>query len=104
MLHLPSLVQGVVEVCKVKAEQKGIEFIYRPSSQLPEGVIVDEKRLRQVLINLLGNAIKFTEQGSVTLKVDVLSLSATSASILFKVADTGVGIPKEDLTKLDGLK
>ncbi len=99
-LHLPSLIQSVVEMCKLKAEQKGIEFIYRPSAQVPEGVSADEKRLRQVLINLLGNAIKFTDQGSVTLQVDVLSLSTTNASILFQIIDTGVGIAEENLAKL----
>ncbi len=99
-VHLPSLLQSVVEMCKVKAVQKGIEFIYQPSSRLPESVEVDEKRLRQVLINLLGNAIKFTNQGLVILQVDVLSLSETHASILFQIIDTGVGIAEENLTKL----
>jgi len=99
-VHLPSLLQSVVEMCKIKAQQKGIEFIYQPSSSLPDGVETDEKRLRQVLINLLGNAIKFTDSGSVTLAVEVLNSSATTASILFKVIDTGVGIAQEDLVKL----
>ena len=99
-LHLPSLLQSVVEMCKIRAEQKGIEFIYQPSSRLPEGVEADEKRLRQVLINLLGNAIKFTDQGSVTLRVDVLEQSDNQASLLFQVIDTGVGIASENLTKL----
>lgn len=99
-LHLPSLLQSVVEMCKIRAEQKGIEFIYNPSSRLPEGIEADEKRLRQVLINLLGNAIKFTDQGSVTLKVDVLKLSDNRVSLLFQVIDTGVGIAEKDLEKL----
>ncbi|MEO1431378.1 MAG: ATP-binding protein [Cyanobacteria bacterium J06632_19] len=99
-VHLPALLQSVVEMCKIKAEQKGIEFIYQPSSRLPEGVEADEKRLRQVLINLLGNAIKFTDSGSVTLRIDVLKQSDTHASILCQVIDTGVGIAEENLTKL----
>ena len=99
-VHLPALLQSVVEMCKIKAEQKGIEFIYQPSSRLPEGVETDEKRLRQVLINLLGNAIKFTDSGSVTLRIDVLQKSETHTSILCQVIDTGVGIAQEDLTKL----
>ncbi|MEO1298339.1 MAG: ATP-binding protein [Cyanobacteria bacterium J06636_16] len=99
-LHLPSLLQSVVEICRIKAQQKGIEFIYQPSSRLPDGVKADEKRLRQVLINLLGNAIKFTEQGSVTLRVDVVKLSEPSASLLFQVIDTGVGIEEADIEKL----
>ena len=99
-LHFPALLQSVVEMCKIKAEQKGIDFIYRPSSRLPEGVKADEKRLRQVLINLLGNAIKFTDGGSVTLQVDVLSTSERQAEILFQVIDTGVGIADSDYEKL----
>ncbi|NET10414.1 MAG: response regulator [Symploca sp. SIO2B6] len=98
--HLLALLQSVEEICRIKAEQKGIDFIYQPSSRLPEGVEVDEKRLRQVLINLLGNAIKFTEQGAVTLRVDVLKLSPTTASLLFQVIDTGVGIAEEDCENL----
>ncbi|MEO0708009.1 MAG: ATP-binding protein [Cyanobacteria bacterium J06649_5] len=99
-LHVPTLLQSVVEMCKIKAEQKGIDFIYRPSTRLPEGIEADEKRLRQVLINLLGNAIKFTDSGSVTLQVDVLSRSDSQAKVLFQVIDTGVGIAKGDRHKL----
>lgn len=99
-LHLPSLLQSVVEMCKIRAEQKAIEFIYHPSSRLPEGIEADEKRLRQVLINLLGNAIKFTDRGSVTLRVDVLKLSHNRVSLLFQVIDTGIGIAEKDLEKL----
>ncbi|MDB9518096.1 histidine kinase dimerization/phospho-acceptor domain-containing protein [Roseofilum reptotaenium CS-1145] len=91
-VHFPSLLQSVVEMCKIKAQQKGIDFIYQPSSRLPEGVEVDEKRLRQVLINLLGNAIKFTNRGSVTLRVDVISESETSATLFFQAIDTGLGL------------
>lgn len=99
-LLFPSVLQSVVEMCKIKAEQKGIDFIYQPSSRLPERVETDEKRLRQVLINLLGNAIKFTDGGSVTLRVDVLELSEKQARLHFQVIDTGVGIATEDLAKL----
>ena len=98
--HLPSLLQSVVEMCRIKAQQKGIDFIYQPSEQLPEGIIADEKRLRQVLINLLGNAIKFTDQGSVTLRVERMQLAKQNVSLLFQVIDTGVGVALEDRTKL----
>lgn len=99
-VHFPSLLQSVVEMCRIRAEQKGIEFVYQPSSRLPEGVEADEKRLRQVLINLLGNAIKFTDRGSVKLIVDVVAASETKAILSFQAIDTGIGIAEEDRVKL----
>ncbi len=100
VLHLPSLLKSVVEMCQIKAEQKNILFIYQPSTKLPGGVEVDEKCLCQVLINLLGNAIKFTDKGSVSLIVEVVKQSETKISLLFKIIDTGVGIKEEDFNKL----
>lgn len=99
-LHFPALLQSVVEIFQIRARQKGISFVYQPSACLPAGVYADEKRLRQVLINLLGNAIKFTDQGTVTLRVDVLQQSADNATIRFGVTDTGVGIAPENFSKL----
>jgi signal transduction histidine kinase/FixJ family two-component response regulator len=99
-INLPSLLQGVVEIFQIPANQKGIELYYQPDANLPPGIEVDEKRLRQVLINLLGNAIKFTDKGSVTLKVDRLSCNTSSIRLSFLVSDTGVGITPEDAIKL----
>ncbi|MBP0044367.1 MAG: response regulator [Roseofilum sp. SBFL] len=99
-LHLPSFLQNLAQMCQIRAELKGLEFIYQTSSRLPESVSIDDKRLRQVLLNLLGNAIKFTERGSVRLLVDVVELSETKANLLVQVRDTGVGIALEDRTKL----
>jgi signal transduction histidine kinase len=73
-------VQAVVEICRIRAEQKGIAFEYHPDEQLPAGICADEKRLRQVLINLLGNAIKFTDNGKVTLTVKVLETKTVPIS------------------------
>ncbi len=70
--HFPSFLQGVAEICRIKAEQKGIDFVCQYDQLLPTGVQADEKRLRQVLINLLSNAIKFTDTGSVTFKVELV--------------------------------
>jgi PAS domain S-box-containing protein len=102
-IHLPSLLQGVVEISQIRAQQKSIDFRYEPDKNLPSGVIVDEKRLRQVLINLLGNATKFTDQGGVTFKVQLLNPDTPphkTALLRFTITDTGVGIALEDLNKL----
>lgn len=102
-IYLPALLQGVVEISQIRAQQKNITFYYEPDANLPSGVITDEKRLRQVLINLLGNAIKFTDKGSVTFQIRQLELNHhqfSSASLRFLVKDTGVGISNQDIQKL----
>lgn len=102
-INFPSFLQGVVEICNIRADQKGLDFIYQPNRQLPEAIYADEKRLRQVLINLLGNAIKFTDRGQVKLEVDLMQKthdSTTSPMIRFQVADTGVGIEPGQVHKL----
>ncbi len=103
-VHLPSLLLGVNELCRIKAEQKEIKFNYQVLNPLPEAIYVDEKRLRQVLINLLGNAIKFTDKGWVNFKVGVLEdYSDTeqdeeqNVKLRFQVEDTGVGITSTKL-------
>ncbi len=99
--HFPSFLQGVVEICRIKAEQKVIAFNYQPDVQLPIGIHADEKRLRQVLINLLGNAIKFTDNGGVTLKVEAMDEEKIqNRKIRFQVEDTGVGMTSEQLEKI----
>ncbi|MEB3211339.1 MAG: ATP-binding protein [Leptolyngbyaceae bacterium] len=98
--HLPSLLQSVVEICQIRANEKRVEFVYQPSPRIPEGVFADEKRLRQVLLNLMSNAIKFTDQGLVTFRVDVLDSSDEQATLFFQVIDTGIGIATDDVGKL----
>ncbi|MGG6263699.1 response regulator [Leptolyngbya sp. AN03gr2] len=120
--HLSSFLTGIVEICRIKAEQKEIAFTYEALNKLPLAICADEKRLRQVLINLLGNAIKFTEKGGVTFKVGVLiqshrgweldspassndavppELSDTKrVKLRFQIEDTGVGMTSEQLEKI----
>lgn len=100
--HLPSLIQGIVEIYELQAQQKSLKFIYQSADNLPTGIHVDKNRLRQVLINLLNNAIKFTEKGYVRLKIDVIN-PATNSSVMkirFQIDDTGVGMSSEQIQKI----
>lgn len=109
-VHLPSFLHGVTEICGIRAEQKGISFNILISDRLPLAIQTDEKRLRQVLINLLGNAIKFTDNGSVTFKVEILETEQDTGqisnselpitNIRFQIEDTGVGMSPDQLEKI----
>jgi signal transduction histidine kinase/CheY-like chemotaxis protein len=101
-IHFPSFLQGVAEICRIRADQKGIEFVYHSDAQLPEGILVDAKRLRQVLLNLLGNAIKFTDRGSVIFTVTTVEHHAQTSTcqLKFQVTDTGVGIAADQVDKI----
>ncbi|MBE9561519.1 MAG: PAS domain S-box protein, partial [Proteobacteria bacterium] len=88
-------IQCIIEIFQIQAKQKGILFIYKSVTQLPNWIHADEKRLRQIIINLLGNAIKFTQQGQVTLRVNY-----ESSSMIFQIDDTGIGISTDDLEKI----
>ncbi|MGB3241215.1 MAG: CHASE2 domain-containing protein [Geitlerinemataceae cyanobacterium] len=111
-VNVSAFFNGVAQICAIKAEQKEIAFKSELDRKLPAGILVDEKRLRQVLINLLGNAIKFTDRGGVTLKVDVLpdlpDVQPTTENpeenitcpIRIQIQDTGVGMTSEQLEKI----
>ncbi len=89
------------ELFQMRAQQKGIPFHYQPLTQLPTIVHADETRLRQVLINLLGNAVKFTEQGCVTFKVSsIQNPKGQTWKIRFQVEDSGIGISQDELSKI----
>ena len=104
--NLAILVKSVSEVIQVQAERQGI-FLETILDELPETVRGDERRLRQVLINLLDNAVKFTDEGSVTLSVSRIMHQGSNESqeevrpgptpVRFEVRDTGPGIPPEQL-------
>jgi signal transduction histidine kinase/CheY-like chemotaxis protein len=78
-----------------RAHQKGLELIHDEPCSLPTNVVGDPGRLRQVLVNLIGNAIKFTEEGEVVMGVEHTSETAGEALLHFTVRDTGIGIPVE---------
>ncbi len=95
-LELPYFLQNIVEFFKVRAQQKNITFIYQAGSSLPRVVHGDEKRLRQILMNLLGNAMKFTDVGEVSLIVE----HQADAHFNLVIKDTGIGISEADRDKI----
>ncbi|AUT01265.1 hybrid sensor histidine kinase/response regulator [Nostoc sp. CENA543] len=98
------LLLGVADICRIKAEQKSLDFSCRIDEDLPITIQTDEKRLRQVLINLLGNAIKFTQQGAVSFIVEVIARDINTQPplkrISFQIIDTGIGMLPEQLEKI----
>jgi signal transduction histidine kinase/DNA-binding NarL/FixJ family response regulator len=121
-LHFTTFLKSIIDICRPRADQKGIFFKYQELNQLPTALFADEKCLRQVLINLLSNAIKFTDQGGVIFKVGVLidspSISNLSShinketigdtpkeklltnKIRFQIEDTGIGMTPTQLQKI----
>jgi CHASE2 domain-containing sensor protein/nitrogen-specific signal transduction histidine kinase/DNA-binding NarL/FixJ family response regulator len=110
-IHLSLFLNGVSEICRIRAQEKGVDFQLILADSLPTGIAADEKRLRQVLINLLGNAIKFTDQGRVTLRVTPTidaekgvshAPSGTDSTyrLRFQIEDTGVGMAADQLDKI----
>ncbi len=99
-----SFLLSVKEICRLKAEQKEIGFDLQWANTFPKAIIADEKRLRQVLLNLLGNAVKFTDRGRVALKVTAIEKSNDPASqtliLRFEIKDTGVGMTPAQLEKI----
>jgi predicted ATPase/signal transduction histidine kinase/DNA-binding NarL/FixJ family response regulator/tRNA A-37 threonylcarbamoyl transferase component Bud32 len=99
VLHFGSFIESLSGIIRMRAEQKDVYFCYEAVGELPTGIKADEKRLRQVLINLLGNAIKFTDKGQVTLRVSLVN-DVSDALIRFEVEDSGVGMTPEQLDKI----
>ncbi len=93
--RLRQLLAETNKTVALRAEQKGVELFCSVDGDVPDSLIGDASRLRQVLLNLLGNAIKFTAEGEVVLSVALESAGAAEACLRFTVRDTGIGIPQE---------
>jgi two-component system sensor histidine kinase/response regulator len=98
--ELAPLVAGVVNMVRITARDKGLALRTYVSPHVPRALRGDPTRLRQVLINLIGNAVKFTESGSVTVSISVQQAGKTSVDLLFTVSDTGIGVVAETRERL----
>lgn len=95
-MDLHKMVQGLHDLLRVRAEKKGLQLDIELSKDVPKRIRSDERKLRQVLLNLMGNALKYTDQGRITLLVSTLSAGTEGAVLRFAVSDTGSGISREE--------
>ena len=106
LITVLDFMEDIVRVTSIKAAEKNIFFLYETSDNLPTNVYADDRRLRQILLNLLNNAIKFTNKGQVTLKVSQIGRKSSrdglppQVNLRFAVIDTGIGISQPDLDKI----
>ena len=98
---LRQCVESAMDLIIPVASEKGLDLAYQIEPNVPNGIVGDVTRLRQILVNLLGNAVKFTSSGEIEVHVSkVMDKSATSVVIQFSVRDTGIGIPAEAMDRL----
>ena len=97
---LRACVEDAIDILALKAVEKRLELVYLVAPDVPAYVVGDSTRFRQVIVNLLGNAIKFTHVGEVVLTVDVQDASETDLVLHTSVRDTGIGIPRDRLDRL----
>lgn len=98
--NIEDVIRRIGNVLMKPCEDKGLEFIYYLEPEIPSKLIGDALRIQQVLINLTGNAVKFTHKGEILIKVEVIKLKEKSASLRFSVKDTGIGLSKEQQARL----
>jgi len=98
--RLDDFLREVADITRIRAAQSRLRFSYETETELPGVVVADQRKLRQVLLNLLGNAVKFTERGSVCFRVAANSGEGDDCRLRFQIQDSGVGIAAEDLERI----
>ncbi len=98
--NIHECVEEALDLVAPRAGEKGLELAYRIEGAVPHTVLGDGTRIRQIMVNLLGNAAKFTEEGEVVVRVSSMALGADKHEVQFSVRDTGIGIPAEKMDRL----
>ena len=98
--RLEEVLYGVTDLAVVKAQKKELELLFKIDADVPLAMVGDPLRLRQILTNLVDNAIKFTEHGEVTVSISTVAAGAETVDLRFAVADTGVGLTQEQIGRL----
>jgi PAS domain S-box-containing protein len=99
-INLRALINDIQQIFSVKAAEKGIQFLATVDESVPEAIAFDEVRLRQILFNMVGNAIKFTEQGHVSIQVSSSWSANQKIQLVLQIQDTGIGIAPENQTRI----
>lgn len=95
-----NLFNELIDMVRVNVQEKGLELFVEIDENIPSELVGDEKRIKQILINILANAVKYTKEGSVTLSASAEKLEENEVALKISVADTGIGIRKEDIPHL----
>ncbi len=94
------IVHDIESIFRLKAQQKNLEFVVEIDKNIPDSMLLDELKVRQILLNLTSNAIKFTDKGYVKIKVSSQNIDSKKADLILEVKDTGKGIPEEHHKKI----
>ncbi len=99
-VNVRECVEGALDLLAPRCAEKGLDLLYEIGDGVPNAIRGDATRLRQILVNLLGNAVKFTQRGEVVISVKVTPLDGEAVELVFEVSDTGIGIAPQDMDRL----